>query len=118
MRGEAWIVLALAAVLSACGGGDDSRAPVTLARSVVNVQCEPPRTTLRALDAELQAAGIEASARRCASDGILYCAACGCATSYLRVIELPVSQAMGAQALGYRPLNVFPIVEPMACPPQ
>lgn len=110
------VALLAAALLVACGGGGDSPPPVLLAKSVQNIQCEPPRTTMAALDAELQAAGFATRPQRCAWDGLLYCAACGCGSSYLRLIEVPAHRVAAARQLGYVTPNSFPAAEPMSCP--
>ncbi len=109
-------VATLAAVLLVACGGGDSQPPVLLAKSVQNIQCEPPRTTMAALDAELQAAGFATRPQRCAWDGLLHCAACGCGSSYLRLIEVPAHRVATAQLLGYMQPNSYPAAEPMPCP--
>lgn len=111
--------IALASVaLVACGGSDLEAALVTMAKRVSNVQCEPPRVTLRQLDDELEDAGISARNERCAWDGTLSPAVCGAETTILRVIDLPMDQEQDARALDYRAATEFYMFIESDCPPR
>lgn len=109
--------VALSAILTACGGSDPQPSE-RLARSVENLQCEAPRFTIRQLDAELAAAGLEVRSTSCASDGLGRVAACGTPSPYIRIIEVPRDQVERAGALGYLPLSTFPRILPIDCPAQ
>lgn len=115
---RSWLTgTALAAVVSACGGSDVQPSE-TLAKPVENLQCEPPRVTIRQLDEELATAGVAPRARSCAWDGLGRVTACGAPVVYLRVIEVTQDQTGTARTLGYRSPAEFPNVIPITCPAQ
>ena len=110
-------LIALSAALTACGGSDPQPSE-KLARSVENLQCEPPRITVRQLEEELAAAGLEVRSTSCAWDGLGRVAACGTPSPYIRVIEVPRDQVARAGALGYMAPSMFPQMLPINCPAQ
>lgn len=90
--------------------------PVELAKRVSNVQCEPAKTTVGMLDAELAKAGVGVKAARCASDGRMYAAVCGGPTAFVRVVSVDAADEQKARALGYQPVSLFPSLTDSACP--
>lgn len=95
-------ILQLSIILAGCGGGGGVQPSVLLGKSVENTQCEPPKTTLRQLDLEALAAGLELRSTSCAWDGLSQIAACGAGSRYIRTIEIPEDQIDTARAIGYR----------------
>lgn len=107
--------IAVLGALNACGGGDPMPSE-KLAKSVVNRQCEAPVTTISQIDAELANAGLSVRSKSCAWDGLTYTASCGSPATYLRVIEIPVSQDGAARLLGYKAPSEFADFVPIECP--
>jgi hypothetical protein len=113
------LILVIALISEGCGGGGDDYQPSeTLAKTVENIQCELPRTTLKQLDDEALAAGLELRSKACAWDGLASVATCGTPSNYLRVIEIPRNQVELARKLGYLAPTEFYMFIPGACPQQ
>lgn len=112
------VLAATVAAVSACGGSEPDMTRTTLAKRVSNVQCEPPKVTLQALDAELVNAGVAVLANRCAWDGLFQPAVCGAESAYLRVIEISKYQEPLVRLLGYLAPDEFPGFIASGCPSQ
>ena len=110
-------VATIALVVTACGGSD-SQPPLKLAKSVENLQCRPPRFPPSFLDAELAATGANVLSKSCAFDGLGRAAACDTPAPYLRLIEIPSTQAELVRPIGYEALSEFAQIIPINCPSQ
>lgn len=115
MHFTASISLLGSALLLACGGAAED-STVTLVKSVDSIQCVTVPETIDQLDAALAGANIAPIAKSCGWDGNDRLSTCGAIASYLRIIEVPASQAGAASTLGYKSLDSFGKVVPVQCP--
>lgn len=100
-------MLMSAALLTACGGGDDANdeagmRSVQVVRPVVNTQCALPTTRVSDLDSQLRSSNVVPIAQYCASDGFAYAAVCGAPFGFLAVFEIPRRDVATAERLGFQ----------------
>ena len=117
-----YIPLVALATLASCGGGNDSKpdqsAPilaVAVFKSSESTQCVGGGLTLTALEAQLTAAGVKASAGSCGHDGRAYAASCGGPDGRIGIFDIPRTQVQAAAAAGFVPLSSLPGAGKIPC---
>ena len=103
--------------ITGCGGSADVKYK-SVVRQVFNLSCQPVQLTFRQVLDEMQRANITPRASSCAYDGLLRPGICGTSVGFLHVIDIPGYQTGDATNLGYLPVETFPQLIPLDCPPQ
>jgi hypothetical protein len=101
-------ILTAAAALLACGGGDALLPSTAMFVSLGSLQCSGGGTTLPALQADLEAAGVRVLASSCGSDGLPRLTICGVGDGRIAIFEIAQTDEDAATALGYAPLSLLP----------
>ncbi len=90
-------------LVTACATSSAER--IRVQHSLEGRQCEAGGRTLADLEKRLAAAGVKASAARCASDGRMRVQMCGAADGRLGVFEIAAADRERAAAAGFRVVN-------------
>ena len=100
---------------TACGGGRDTAATVSIYKSLGSLQCTGGGLTVSALQFQLAAAGIQAIAASCGLDGNVYPAICGASDGHIGIFNVPPQDVQLAVTLGFAALSTLPAAVPQAC---
>jgi len=109
-------LLALAALLPACGGGSEAyNPPVAMYKSFGSVQCTGGGLTLPALERQLIDAGVRVISAKCGLDGNVYAAVCGGPDGRIGIVEIEQQQSQLAATIGFAPLSTLPAATQVPC---
>lgn len=92
-------------------------APVTVAQSLGNRQCEAGGRTLQSVAQSVRDAGITVLAQACGHDGRMRPAVCGAPDGVLALLDIPSDQLAKARSLGFVTLESLPDARRQDCPP-
>lgn len=92
-------------------------APVTVAQSLGNRQCEAGGRTLQSVAQSVRDAGIPVLAQACGHDGRMRPAVCGAPDGALAILDIPSDRLTQARSLGFVTLDSLPDARRQACPP-
>lgn len=109
------VVLMLAGVFAACGGGDESTTTDVYATRG-SLQCSGGGVTLAQQRAQLESAGATVVSASCGSDGVLRVTQCGTPSGEIGVFSIPSNQVGLASTSGFLPLSGLPGATKTACP--
>lgn len=110
------------ATLASCGGGSDNTQDQTAGTVTVSVfksndtaQCTGGGVSLAALEGQLNAAGVTASAKSCGNNGLVYATVCGAPDGKIGIFDIPATQVQAASAAGFGLLSTLPNASKTGC---
>ena len=109
------LTLAVLALLTACGGGEDEESSSKVFKSMGSLQCSGGGVSLTALQAQLAAAKVQTRSAACGTDGLATSTVCGAPDGRIGIFEISPSQAGAAAAAGFAPLSTLPAAKTIPC---
>ncbi len=108
--------LVLAFGLAACGDGGPVRSPITkVFKGSGALRCAGNGVPLATMSMDLTSAGIDVICAQKAFDGLVRCAACGCASGEINVYSIHSQNLSDAEARGFLAVDELPEYQDTAC---